>query len=49
MNNSFNARDDLKVGSQTYEIFRLDAIAGSARLPYATKILLEYLLRADQG
>ncbi len=48
-NNSFNARDDLKVGDKTYEIFRLDAIEGSARLPFSTKILLENLLRNEDG
>ena len=49
MSNSFNARSELKVGAQTYEIYRLDAIAGSQRLPYATKILLENLLRNEDG
>ncbi len=49
MSNSFNARSELKVGDKTYEIFRLDAIAGSKRLPYATKILLENLLRNEDG
>ena len=49
MSNSFNARSELKVGDKTYEIFRLDAIPGSERLPYATKILLENLLRNEDG
>ena len=49
MSNSFNSRSELKVGDQTYEIFRLDAIADSQRLPYATKILLENLLRNEDG
>jgi aconitate hydratase len=49
MSNSFNARSDLKVGDKTYEIFRLDAVAGSDRLPFATKILLENLLRNEDG
>ncbi len=49
MSNSFNARSDLKVGDKTYEIFRLDAIAGTDRLPFATKILLENLLRNEDG
>ena len=49
MSNSFNARSDLKVGDKTYEIFRLDALQGAARLPFATKILLENLLRNEDG
>jgi aconitate hydratase A / 2-methylisocitrate dehydratase len=47
--NSFNARFTLEVGGKTYEIFRLDAIPASARLPFATKILLENLLRHEDG
>jgi len=49
MSNSFNARSDLKVGDKTYEIFRLDAVQGADRLPFATKILLENLLRNEDG
>ncbi|MGV6827721.1 MAG: aconitate hydratase AcnA [bacterium] len=49
MSNSFNARADLKVGDHTYEIYRLDAIEGSENLPFATKILLENLLRFEDN
>ncbi len=49
MNNSFNARSTLEVGGQSYEIYRLDAVPGSERLPFATKILLENLLRNEDG
>jgi len=49
MQNSFQARSRLQVGEKSYEIFRLDAIEGSTRLPYATKILLENLLRNEDG
>ena len=49
MNNSFNAKASLEVAGKAYEIFRLDAIEGSERLPYATKILLENLLRNEDG
>lgn len=49
MQDSFQARSQLQVGEKSYEIFRLDAIEGSARLPYATKILLENLLRNEDG
>ena len=38
---SFGARTDLEVGGTTYEIFRVDAVEGSARLPYTHKVLLE--------
>jgi hypothetical protein len=43
--NSFGARDRLGVGDTTYEVFRLDRVDGSARLPYSLKVLLENLLR----
>ena len=49
MSNSFNARDNLEAGGKTYEFYRLDAIEGSERLPFATKILLENLLRNEDG
>jgi aconitase A len=39
--NSFGARDRLEVGDAAYEIFRLDRVDGSARLPYSLKVLLE--------
>src|SRR3712207_3195528 len=48
--NSFDARADLKVGDQTYEIFRLDALQSKfdvARLPFSLRILLENLLRTE--
>ena len=47
--NSFGARSDLTVGDQTYEIFRVDAVPGSERLPYTHKVLLENLLRTEDG
>jgi len=49
MSNSFNARDRLKAGGTFYEIYRLDAVPGSERLPYSLKILLENLLRHEDG
>ncbi|HUE59457.1 MAG TPA: aconitate hydratase AcnA [Acidimicrobiales bacterium] len=45
--NSFGSRGQLSVGGTTYEIFRLDAVAGAARLPYSLKILLENMLRHE--
>jgi aconitate hydratase len=47
--NSFGARGSLTVGSESYEIYRLDAVPGSARLPYSLKVLLENLLRNEDG
>ncbi|GAA3737280.1 aconitate hydratase AcnA [Leifsonia bigeumensis] len=47
--NSFGARADLTVGDTTYEIFRLDAVPGYERLPYSLKVLLENLLRNEDG
>ncbi|MFR9731618.1 aconitate hydratase [Saccharopolyspora sp. MS10] len=46
---SFGARGTLKVGDASYEVFRLDAVDGAARLPYSLKILLENLLRTEDG
>ncbi|MGP3947667.1 aconitate hydratase AcnA [Streptomyces sp. 7N604] len=47
--NSFDARATLRVGDESYEIFRLDKVEGSARLPYSLKVLLENLLRTEDG
>ncbi|WP_416332935.1 aconitate hydratase AcnA [Amycolatopsis echigonensis] len=46
---SFGAKDTLRVEENSYEIFRLDKVEGSARLPYSLKILLENLLRTEDG
>lgn len=49
---SFGARDTLEAGGDSYEIFRLDALQQKydvARLPYSLKILLENLLRFEDG
>ena len=47
--NSLGARADLRVGEETYEIFRLDAVPGAEHLPYSLKVLLENLLRTEDG
>jgi len=50
--NSFEARSELKVGDRSYEIFRLGALQSKfdvARLPFALKVLLENLLRCEDG
>jgi aconitate hydratase len=49
MTDSFGARATLKVDDQEYEIYRLDAVEGSQRLPYSLKVLLENLLRNEDG
>jgi aconitate hydratase len=51
---SFSARATLAVGDRSYTIFRLDALeragfAAAARLPFSLKILLENLLRFEDG
>ena len=51
---SFHTRDTLKVGAQGFEIHRLEAlhkqgIGNVARLPFSLKILLENLLRQEDG
>jgi len=47
--NSFEARDTLKVGDSSYEIYRLDAVPGTEKLPYSLKVLAENLLRTEDG
>ncbi len=50
--NSFNAKTTLTVGERSLEIFRLDALQDSydvARLPFSLKVLLENLLRHEDG
>ena len=47
--NSFGSRATLDVAGTQYEIFRLAAAEGSDSLPYSLKILLENLLRNEDG
>src|SRR5437868_13372210 len=47
--NTFGAQATLAVGGRDYTIFRLDAVDGSGRLPYSLKVLLENLLRNEDG
>ncbi|HEX4400591.1 MAG TPA: aconitate hydratase AcnA [Galbitalea sp.] len=47
--NSFGAKDTLKVGSTDYEVFRVDKVAGYEKLPFSLKVLLENLLRTEDG
>ncbi len=50
--NSFDAKATLTVGEHSYEIYRLDVLQSKfdvARLPFSLKILLENLLRNEDG
>ncbi|MGY5317754.1 aconitate hydratase AcnA [Neomicrococcus lactis] len=46
---SFGAKGVLDVNGKEYEIFRLNAVEGIDRLPYSLKVLLENLLRTEDG
>jgi len=46
---SFSTRDTLTVGDVDYEIHRLDRVDTTSRLPYSLKVLLENLLRTEDG
>ena len=47
--NSFNAKKNLEVAGKSFEIFDISAIEGASNLPYSLKILLENLLRTEDG
>src|SRR5204862_5560291 len=52
--NSFRTRDKLNVGAQTFDIHRLEllekqGVADLAKLPFSLRILLENLLRCEDG
>jgi aconitate hydratase len=46
---SFGARGTIQAGGAEYEIFRLSAVDGADRLPFSLKVLLENLLRTEDG
>src|SRR5690242_10342426 len=50
---SFGAKGSLEVGDKSYEIYRLSAVTGDGldvdSLPYSLKVLLENLLRTEDG
>ena len=46
---SFKSKSTLEVNGKDYEIFRLDAVEGSEKLPFSLKVLLENLLRTEDG
>jgi aconitate hydratase A / 2-methylisocitrate dehydratase len=47
--NSFGSRATLTAGGASHEIYRLDAVPGAESLPYSLKVLLENLLRNEDG
>ncbi|WP_353508872.1 aconitate hydratase [Intrasporangium sp.] len=46
---SFKAKGTLEVGGQSYEIYRLAQVEGHDTLPFSLKVLLENLLRTEDG
>ncbi|MBW0091897.1 aconitate hydratase [Pseudonocardia sp. KRD-184] len=46
---SFGARGTIQAGGAEHEIFRLSAVEGAERLPFSLKVLLENLLRTEDG
>ena len=47
--NSFNAKKNLDVAGKSFEIFDISAIEGAKNLPFSLKVLLENLLRTEDG
>jgi aconitate hydratase len=47
--NSFNAKKNLEVAGKSFEIFDISTIEGAANLPFSLKVLLENLLRTEDG
>ena len=46
---TFKSKSTLTVGDKDYEIYRLDQVKGSEKLPFSLKVLLENLLRTEDG
>src|SRR5690242_10918271 len=46
---SFGSKGVLNVAGTDYEIFRLNSVEGADRLPFSLKVLLENLLRTEDG
>ncbi|MET0822454.1 MAG: aconitate hydratase, partial [Aeromicrobium sp.] len=50
---SFNSKDSLSVGDASYDYYRLGAVTGEgldvSSLPFSLKVLLESLLRTEDG
>ena len=48
-NNSFNAKETLEVAGKSYEFFNITGLDGAKDLPFSLKVLLENLLRTEDG
>ncbi|MGO1915765.1 MAG: aconitate hydratase AcnA [Brevibacterium aurantiacum] len=46
---TFKSKSTLTVGDTDYEIYRLDQVPGSEKLPFSLKVLMENLLRTEDG
>ncbi|MGH3779594.1 MAG: hypothetical protein ACRDRO_02910, partial [Pseudonocardiaceae bacterium] len=47
--NSFGSRATIDRAGTSYQIHRLNAVAGAQDLPFSLKVLLENLLRTEDG
>lgn len=47
--NSFGSKTILDVGGKSYQMFDINKVSGAGRLPYSLKVLLENLLRTEDG
>ncbi len=47
--NSFNSKSQMNVAGQSFEFFDISQIEGAADLPFSLKVLLENLLRTEDG
>ncbi|MFC0678091.1 aconitate hydratase [Lysobacter korlensis] len=47
--NSFGSEDVLRVGETDYQVYRVDKVPGAEKLPFSLKVLLENLLRTEDG
>ena len=47
--NSFGSRATLRAGGSDHVVYRLDAVDGAGSLPFSLKVLLENLLRNEDG
>lgn len=47
--NSFDSIDTLSVAGSDYQVFRIDTVPGYETLPFSLKVLLENLLRTEDG
>ena len=46
---TFKSRSTLKVGNKSYTFYRVNAVKGAEKLPFSVRILLENLLRREDG